>query len=164
MAKRYFAAVAANAPPKLRGWGRHAEVHPSRYVRKGGGKRLYVWFFDKLQGDKALYAFQRHVTDARGLRIVAGAAKDLGRVAKISKLAKDDVGIQRAGARGSQAKRGVRRQKISAAKAPKKKGQQVFMLRKGLPRKEAYAIAKRRATRDFRGFAYTPSTGRAILT
>lgn len=40
---------------------------------------------------------------------------------------------------------------------------QRFTLAKGLTRPEAFRRAKNRATRDFRGFAYDPDTGKTEL-
>jgi hypothetical protein len=42
-------------------------------------------------------------------------------------------------------------------------GPQVFRIAKHLTREEAYRRAKKRATRDFRGFHYDPKTGIAKL-
>jgi len=43
-------------------------------------------------------------------------------------------------------------------------GQQRFTIAKNLTREEALRRAKRRATRDFRGFTYDPKTGAVVLT
>lgn len=40
---------------------------------------------------------------------------------------------------------------------------QTFQLVKGLSKEKAFATAKARATRDFRGFKYDPKTGKATL-
>lgn len=45
----------------------------------------------------------------------------------------------------------------------KSPGPQRFKLAKGLSKDEAYARARKRATRDFRGFTYDPKTGIAQL-
>jgi hypothetical protein len=40
---------------------------------------------------------------------------------------------------------------------------QIFQLAKNLTRQEAFIIAKKKATKDFRGFNYNPKTGIARL-
>lgn len=42
-------------------------------------------------------------------------------------------------------------------------GPQVFQLPKGLSKEKAFALAKKKAKRDFRGFSYDPETGVAKL-
>ncbi len=49
-------------------------------------------------------------------------------------------------------------------KKAKKKTPQMFSVGKSLSRSEALAKAKKKATRDFRGFFYNPKNGVAILT
>jgi len=41
---------------------------------------------------------------------------------------------------------------------------QTFTLPKNLTRAEAFEKARKKATRDFRGFTYNPKTGKATLT
>ena len=45
----------------------------------------------------------------------------------------------------------------------RKKGPQVFKIGKNYTREKAFSVARKRATRDFRGFTYNPKTGRAEL-
>lgn len=45
----------------------------------------------------------------------------------------------------------------------RRRGPQVFRLAKGLSKETAFARAKKKATRDFRGFTYDPKTGVAKL-
>ncbi len=49
-------------------------------------------------------------------------------------------------------------------KKPKKKPPQMFSVGKSLTRSEALTKAKKKATRDFRGFFYNPKNGVVILT
>jgi len=48
-------------------------------------------------------------------------------------------------------------------KKPKKKPPQVFQIGKNYTREYAFKVARKKATRDFRGFTYNPSTGKATL-
>lgn len=160
MTQRYYAAVVASSAPRFKGWGSHVEVHNYRYAKRNGPKKLYVWFFDKAIGPKKLFAFMRHVRDASSSHVITGPKGHLASIIKGSTTAKGSV-------RASKAQHGAKRKKLSEAKRskrPTKIRQQIFMLKKHLTRKEAYAIAKRRARRDYRGFTYSPSTGRAALT
>lgn len=43
-------------------------------------------------------------------------------------------------------------------------GQQRFTIGKGYTRERALEVARKRATRDFRGFTYDPKTGKVVLT
>lgn len=153
MVRRYYAAILASRAPSIRGFGRPSEVVSYRYASRSGPKKLFVWYFESLNGPKGVYALRKKVGDVS--RFFAGRPSELSNITRGSKRGAGDK------PRDSTAKRGVKRRSLASHGAIKSRQ---FQVGKGLTRREALAIAVRRSRRDHRGFSYNPKTGVAVLT
>lgn len=129
--RRFYVAIQAAQRPKFKG---APEIYTWRYGRRGENKRLYVWFFETLNGPGGAYAFRKRAMDSTSKFVVAGTMSDLpglvteGRTPKGSKPARKTArarprsasssGARGSGSRGSSPKRGARTVKL----APKASG------------------------------------------
>jgi hypothetical protein len=153
MVRRYYAAILASRASSIRGFGRPSEAASYRYASRSGPRKLFIWYFESLNGPKGVYALRKKVGDPS--RFFAGRPSELSNITRGSKRGAGDK------PRGSTAKRGAKRRSLASHGAIKSRQ---FQVGKGLTRREALAIAVRRSRRDHRGFSYNPKTGVAVLT